>query len=63
MATQYVSDVQLAERYAVNRCTIWRWSKQGILPKPVQLSENCTRWRLDLIERRDADLERESEAA
>jgi prophage regulatory protein len=52
---EYVSDVQLAKRYSVSRCTIWRWTAKGLLPKPVQLSDNCTRWRLDLIEQRDAE--------
>lgn len=56
---RYVSDAQLAERYGVNRSTIWRWSspQRGILPEPVHLSSGCTRWRLDEIERRDAERE------
>jgi predicted DNA-binding transcriptional regulator AlpA len=62
----YVSDKQLAERYSVTRKTIWEWSAKGILPKPVRLSGddgNCTRWRFDLIEQRDAEVERKSAAA
>jgi predicted DNA-binding transcriptional regulator AlpA len=58
---QYVSDVQLAARYGVNRSTIWRWASKGNLPAPTQLSPGCTRWRLDLIEQRDA--ERDAQAA
>lgn len=53
----YVTDVVLAERYSVHRSTIWRWVQAGLLPRPVQLSPGCTRWRLDEIERREADLE------
>ena len=57
----YVSDLQLAKRYSVSRSTVWRWSARGILPAPIRLSACCTRWRLEEIERRDA--ERESQAA
>ncbi len=40
----FVSDAQLAERYGVNRSTIWRWSKAGKLPEPKQISAAITRW-------------------
>lgn len=53
--TRYVSAEQLAERYSVDKSTIWRYVKRGILPAPVKISEQCTRWRLDEIERRDAE--------
>ncbi len=52
---RYISDQQLAERYAVSRATIWRWVGRGILPKPEHLSPGTTRWKLDEIERRDAE--------
>lgn len=54
---RYASAKQLAERYGVNTSTIWRWAKRGILPKPVTISEQCTRWNLDEIEKRDAERE------
>lgn len=50
---RYVSDRQLAERYGVHRATIWRWSQQGLLPEPVSLSDQCTRWDLAEIEELD----------
>lgn len=53
---KYGSDAQLAEHYSVSRSTIWRWAASGLLPKPVQLSPGCTRWRMDEIEKRDAEL-------
>lgn len=60
MTTQkdiYLSAKQLAERYQVNRTTVWRWQKYGGFPEPVRFSPQCTRWRL-------ADLEQwESERA
>lgn len=51
----YISANQLAERYGVDKATIWRWTGRGILPKPIKLSPQCTRWRLAEIERRDAE--------
>lgn len=51
----YVSAEQLAERYGVNKATIWRWSKSGILPKPIKLSDQCTRWLLEAVEQFDAE--------
>lgn len=53
--TIYVSAAQLAERYSVNKSTIWRWAQRGVIPQPVRLSEQCTRWRLADIEKRDAE--------
>lgn len=50
----YVSDRDLAARYNISRPTVWRWAHSGNLPKPVKLSEGCTRWRLSEIEARDA---------
>lgn len=40
----YFSDKQIAERYGVDRTTIWRWVKDGNFPEPVKLSKGCTRW-------------------
>ena len=54
--TVYVSASDLARRYNVDRSTIWRWVQRGF-PKPIKLSEQCTRWRLDEVERYDAERE------
>jgi len=51
----YVSDAQLAARYSTSRSTIWRWTKSGRLPQPLQLSPGCTRWALAEVERLDAE--------
>jgi len=50
MESLYLSDKQAAERYHVNRGTIWRWLNLGNFPKPVKLSTGCTRWRYDDLE-------------
>lgn len=47
--TPYMTDLQLAERYSINRTTIWRWARKGTFPRPVQLSSCCTRWHIDDI--------------
>jgi len=40
----YSSDRTLAKYFDTSRSTIWLWSRTGRLPKPVKLSEGCTRW-------------------
>ena len=55
--TRYASAGQLAERYGVNKSTIWRWVRRGILPQGIKFSEQCTRFDLDKIERRDSERE------
>lgn len=47
----YMTDRQVAARYAVTRTTVWKWRKTDpSFPEPVQLSPGCTRWRLEDIE-------------
>lgn len=43
---EYASDKQLAQRYAVSRGTIWRWSHEGHIPRPRKLGGNTSRWNL-----------------
>ena len=43
----YLSDTAVAQRYAVSRPTIWRWTKSlANFPQPAKLSPGTTRWRL-----------------
>jgi prophage regulatory protein len=46
----YLTDRDVAKRFSVHRCTIWRWTCQGDFPKPVKLGGTTTRWRLSEIE-------------
>jgi prophage regulatory protein len=46
----FLSDVQVAARYAVSRTTIWRWSNETEFPGPVRLGPGTTRWRLSELE-------------
>jgi prophage regulatory protein len=43
---EWASDIQLSRRYAVSRATIWRWANSGIIPPPVKVGPNVTRWHL-----------------
>ena len=47
---QLIRCKQLAARLGIHRATVWRWAKQGRLPKPVNFSRNVTAWRLSDIE-------------
>lgn len=51
----YLSDLDLAARYAVSRVTIWRWAQRGHFPRPVRLGPNCTRWRSSDVEAWEAE--------
>ena len=40
----YSSDKTLAQFYDASRSTIWKWSREGKLPKPIKLTPGATRW-------------------
>lgn len=48
--SNYIPDLQLAQRFGVSRATIWRWAQKGKFPQPIKLSPGCTRWRLSDVE-------------
>lgn len=50
MASNYLSDQDLADRFGICRTSVWRWLERGMLPQPVRLGPNTTRWRLADIE-------------
>ncbi|QSR35217.1 AlpA family transcriptional regulator [Marinobacterium iners] len=50
MPKQYYSDKTLATRYDVSRATIWRWVREGHLPKPFKIN-GSTRWSSDDLEK------------
>ena len=39
----------LAQVLAVSEVTIWRWAKDGRLPKPRKLGANTTRWNVGQV--------------
>ena len=47
----YLNVGRVAERYGVSTDTVWRWSRDSDMPKPVKLSPGSTRWGLsDLVD-------------
>lgn len=34
----------MAKLYGVSVATIWRWSNEGLIPKPRKIGANTTRW-------------------
>ena len=50
----FLTDLQVAERYAVSRPTVWRWVRIGHLPTPESIGPNTRRWRIKTLEQWDA---------
>ena len=48
---KWISDRTIAERYEIARSTVWAWTREGRIPKPVKLSENITRWDEEAVEK------------
>jgi prophage regulatory protein len=51
----------VAHRYGISVATVWSWLDRGLLPQPIRFSFGCSRWRLETLERFEA--EREAECA
>ena len=35
----------------ISKPTVWRWVKEGLLPKPISLGPKVTAWDLDEVDR------------
>lgn len=46
----WVNAAKLAEHFSVSQVTIWRWAKEGIIPKPRNLSPGTSRWKISDVE-------------
>jgi prophage regulatory protein len=51
----YLRDTDVAKRYNVSRKTVWRWTQDGHLPKPVRLGPSTVRWLQADLERFEAE--------
>ena len=49
MKTMFLSVRNVAEMLGVARSTIWRWSADGTLPKPITIGGSA-RWKMTDIE-------------
>jgi len=47
---EFLRDYELAHRWGVHRATIWRWNKARIIPPPVRIGLDRTRWALAHIQ-------------
>lgn len=56
---RWYSAASLAAHFDTHRNTIWRWSRDGLLPQPVHLSSGTTRWWGPAINEHRAQLETE----
>jgi prophage regulatory protein len=54
MPAFYLNASQVVDRYGVSTDTVWRWSRNGYMPKPVKLSPGSTRWRLSDLTKHEA---------
>lgn len=63
MQGQFLTDRDLAERYRIHRATVWTWTREGRLPRPVRLTPRCSRWRLEDIEAAEQAMAEDGEAA
>jgi excisionase family DNA binding protein len=45
VATELLTAREVARCLSVSERTIWRWTKQGVLPAPVYPGGRSTRWR------------------
>jgi prophage regulatory protein len=51
MPSVYITDRDIAARYRTHRTWAWRKLKTDpSFPKPIKLTQGCTRWKLDAIE-------------
>jgi prophage regulatory protein len=57
----YLTDEQVAARYTISRMTVWRWAREGRLPRPVKLGPNVTRWVQAELEANEAELHAQRE--
>ncbi len=48
----FLSAKSVAKRYDVSRDTVYRWTREGKLPKPVDI-EGAKRWRLSDLEQKE----------
>lgn len=51
---KYLRDIDVADRYGIDRSTVHRWARKGIIPRPIRLSPGCSRWIEDELDALDA---------
>ncbi len=54
---RYLNIREVAERYGISRSTVERYVKSGAIPEPVRLGGRTIRWRSDVLDRHDDELQ------
>jgi len=49
MTQVFITTNGLAERWAINRATVYKWMDEGRIPQPIRIGGGDSRWRLDDI--------------
>ena len=44
MTTNILRRSELSKRLGVSETTIWRWTRAGLFPNPIQLGPNTVGW-------------------
>lgn len=52
----FVQSATLAALFQTSGTTIWRWARDGRLPKPRKLGGNSTRWNVGEVRRAIANM-------
>jgi prophage regulatory protein len=42
----FLKDKQVAKRYNASVPSIWRWAREGKIPKPIKIAPGTSRWSL-----------------
>ena len=50
----WLTDNDVANRYAVARVTVWRWAHAGNIPRPRKIGPNSSRWSAAELDAHDA---------
>jgi len=61
--TRHYRAHELAEQLGVARGTIWRWVREGRLPKPIKLTAGTSVWKADDVAAALSKIEREASHA
>jgi prophage regulatory protein len=46
----FLRATDLARRYRIHIITVWKWTREGNLPRPARLGPSTVGWRSDVIE-------------
>jgi len=56
----YIRAREIAFKYGMGLSTVWKWTANGILPKPQKLGKKMTVWKTDEVDSVMSELARTS---